>query len=314
MSARLMKTSQIIPISCKNIQSQKDTYNLVDGFQIRSINSTVNCDFIKMVKPPAFNIDDITLVEESNHFISQTFMAPKISKQNWDEWSKIKDERLMMSIRLIRTLLILKSLDIQLRPVIFFQRSINRPSLITREYIELYRIKGTYLYDNLTDNDLLDITKLYKRMKELVPKNKGKNLSKIAHSINFFWLARTTGNFDLCFITLVTSLEALLLTDIRELKHKLAERAALLLGDTTKRRMEIYKIISKTYKDRSKIVHGVMHLKDDIKTNEKIYELMNIIRKCIQKTLLNNDLFQIFGVQKKQKEKIEKYFSNLIFR
>lgn len=80
--------------------------------------------------------------------------------------------------------------------------------------------------------------------------------SRFTRAYYFVLNARGTSIAPMKIVFYCNALEALFTTDNSEVVHKISERAALLMGQNSKERKEIFKDIKHAYNIRSKIVHG----------------------------------------------------------
>ncbi|MCI0530984.1 MAG: hypothetical protein L0Y74_03425 [candidate division Zixibacteria bacterium] len=97
--------------------------------------------------------------------------------------------------------------------------------------------------------------------------------------------------------------ETLLSTDAFEIAHKIAERRACLLGDTTEKRLRIYNTIKQAYDVRSRTVHGAVTKKqpqDLISISEACDDLL---RKLLTKIIEDFDFGSRFRLENKEFEK-----------
>ena len=81
-------------------------------------------------------------------------------------------------------------------------------------------------------------------------------LDRISTALSYFWNALIANEPNQVFTNLSILIECLLSTDMQELKHRISERAAIILGKNGNDRLTIYNDTNKIYKQRSKIVHG----------------------------------------------------------
>jgi hypothetical protein len=126
---------------------------------------------------------------------------------------------------------------------------------------------------------------------------------RLGAALSSFWSALCTPFPDQAFLSLTTSLEAILSTQALEITHTLAERAAALVAKDFDRRLEIYRLAKKLYKTRSKIVHGAAFLKKGRLHSESLFitakhtsvpmtelkELVGLTISVIRAALLNDD-------------------------
>jgi hypothetical protein len=81
-------------------------------------------------------------------------------------------------------------------------------------------------------------------------------ISRVSTALSYFWNSLVSDDPIQLFTNLAILFECLLGTDRQELKHKICERAALILGKNGEERLAIYKDVKNIYDQRSKIVHG----------------------------------------------------------
>jgi len=94
---------------------------------------------------------------------------------------------------------------------------------------------------------------------------------RIATALNFLWAAAFTPFDDLAFLSLSTTLEALLSTSQMEISHTLAERVAVLLEKQEEPRLIAYKQAKKLYDIRSKLTHGDIRAKKGVQNLESLF-------------------------------------------
>ncbi len=81
-------------------------------------------------------------------------------------------------------------------------------------------------------------------------------VNRISTALSYFWSALIANEPNQVFTNLSILLECLLSTGPGELRHRISERAAIILGININDRLTIYKDIKKIYDQRSKVVHG----------------------------------------------------------
>jgi len=79
---------------------------------------------------------------------------------------------------------------------------------------------------------------------------------RLGVALNSFWTAVCTPYADQAFVSLMTAVEALLSTDVGEIAHTVAERAAVLLARKGNERLDVYRRTKRLYDVRSRLVHG----------------------------------------------------------
>lgn len=106
-------------------------------------------------------------------------------------------------------------------------------------------------------------------------------------------------------VNYVIALESLFNTDSGEISHKVSERIAFLLSDSSQKRLEIFMNIKKAYSFRSKIVHG-----DNLRSDYENLKTLSITLDMYLRSLLTQyrDFFD-----NTDEEKLRRKFNDLIF-
>jgi hypothetical protein len=131
------------------------------------------------------------------------------------------------------------------------------------------------------------------------------NISVLQRAAELIELSKLTPNTYHKIGLLCSALECLFTTDATEVTHKVSERAAFFLSDTTKERIIISQKIKTAYSQRSKFFHGGK-LKNI--ANDTFFDIDEIVRRTMVKAL--TEKAEIFmGSQ----EQLNKYFTDLIF-
>lgn len=321
---KLLPTTLIVPIATKCINIKKGNVDLGDSVFLKSISQDYIMPIAHRFRVGAtLNIDDMRLMSMSSLCLFHEFVAPqviiertnvftKMSERGWKEWLVVMADKKKMIARILRALIFTKAIDLWIKPLLFIQGDMNNPSFLSREYINLYRIKDMPS-EIMDDGDMPIVSEIYKRMKKLsVDEASKRKPSKLAQAITFFWVAQTTENIDMAFTAFVTSLEALVLTGRMELKHKFAERVAFFLSGTSEEKIRNHILLSEIYDTRSKVVHGEKHLKGK-KDIECLHDLYNVARRCIKKAILNDDLLTLFSLSVTKAQKFEDFFRSLVY-
>ena len=148
-------------------------------------------------------------------------------------------------------------------------------------------------------------------------------VDRLAAALNSFWAGLTTNQYDQAFISLTTSLEALMSTGSSKITHRLAERTAFLLGKSETERGDIYKQVKEIYGIRSDIVHGkVRPKKGKINTNSLVIDakhaivpisklclLSELVQRAIQAVIREKPLLEIIQKEKDPDKKLNEYFT-----
>lgn len=120
----------------------------------------------------------------------------------------------------------------------------------------------------------------------------------------FTIMARAKAIAPMKIVLYCVALECFFTTSKSEVNHKIAERVALLLGDTDQTKKELFKLIKSAYGYRSTVVHG-QHLKgSEQKAIELAVKLDNVLRQLI---VNKYDVFE------KNDKEIEEFFLDLLF-
>jgi hypothetical protein len=136
--------------------------------------------------------------------------------------------------------------------------------------------------------------------------------SRTGSAVEFVSAASESGNLAVKIANYCSAMEALFTTDGAELAHKLAERAALFLGERGEDRRAIYATVKRAYTVRSKTVHG------DTLTPKQVEDLPVLSSSCdtLLRTVLNTILedetlrTQVFDVQ--TPDPLEQFFQDLV--
>lgn len=109
--------------------------------------------------------------------------------------------------------------------------------------------------------------------------------------------------YCICFETLVS-------TDSVELSHKVSERVALILGDSSTEPVQVYSEIKKAYNTRSRIVHGGKLSNDSDWYAAQSRTCDDLLRNLMNRLARDQDLAK--AIEQSQ-EKVNTYFLKLIF-
>jgi len=154
---------------------------------------------------------------------------------------------------------------------------------------------------------------------------------RLGMTLEYFWNGICTSHPEQAFLSLTTAMEALLTTQSTEITHNLAERVAVLLGNTCELRLAKYRQVKKLYDTRSKIVHGKVFPKkgplnsgtlavgpkfsnvppDDLKS------ILEITLGLIRTTFRRPSLLSIIQTKQKEsktQEQLNHYFLTQLFK
>lgn len=120
----------------------------------------------------------------------------------------------------------------------------------------------------------------------------------------FTMMARTKSISPMKIVLYCIALECLFTTTKSEVSHKVAERVALLLGETEQGKKELFKLIKSAYGYRSTLVHG-QHLKG---SKGDIIDLTTKLDDVLRDLITNK--YEVF---EKNDNDMEKTFVNLLF-
>lgn len=137
--------------------------------------------------------------------------------------------------------------------------------------------------------------------------------SRLGRFFYFLQHARGQSHIPSKISNYCTMLEVLLSTDASEITHKIAERAALFLGNNSEEKVDIFYTIKSGYKIRSSTVHGDL-LSKKYKKHQTQVDLSNkldiLLRKLILKIITNEKYIEIFNRYKA--EELDKWFNDEI--
>ncbi len=288
-----LPTVLIVPIYGQCFKLKKKSYSLDDGISLELFPEHKVHYIFDRVRSMLGAVDS-HLMYESRAFLYQKFSKSVIAL-DMKEYSDILEERRLSITRMIRSFFFTKFINLSVKPIIFFFGDIDKPdSYYEIGDLDRPRIPGV-TGEQIIDNDLNLSIKIYNLMKKLSKINKKGKLSKLAHSISFFWLGLTMYNIDLAFVSFITSLEALMTTSITELTHKLAERTAFYIGSNKDIKKDLYEILCENYY-RWKLETGVSKVKKfelPIIIGKQIGEIYLVIHKF-------NNIIKLKFYQKKK--------------
>lgn len=152
-------------------------------------------------------------------------------------------------------------------------------------------------------------------------------VNRISTALCYFWNSLVLNEPNQLFTNLAILLECLLSTDKQELKHKICERAAILLGKNAEDRLAIYKDVKTIYDQRSRIVHGEgapkkgqLHPGKFMITPKYTYCPKNLISKVIgisidllNVLLKDNEYMSIVRSEKNTNEALNDLFMKRLF-
>ena len=128
----------------------------------------------------------------------------------------------------------------------------------------------------------------------------------------FLSAARDCTDLSIKAAQYATCLEVLFSTDSTEIYHKLAERIALLLGESSEERRSLFHFVKTLYSVRSSLVHGDTlsreHLKNMISISQ---EADGLVRRVLRRIMGDPQLCKLF---EGGKEARERYFVELVLR
>lgn len=130
--------------------------------------------------------------------------------------------------------------------------------------------------------------------------------SRIGRALLAVRSARALDDIGLKVAFYCVSFEALLSTDKDAVAHRIAERAAVLIG-TPADKVTIYRDIKKLYDGRSKVLHGSQLKEKDLNALfDRVTKCDDYLRRTLRRLLLEEGLRQLFT--KDNTEEIDNYF------
>ncbi len=144
---------------------------------------------------------------------------------------------------------------------------------------------------------------------------------KISLAGLFVQMARGTNDLAIKISLYCTALECLFTTDTKELSHKTAERAALLIGNDLETRNDIYTKVKHIYNVRSQVLHGsAIKEKEHNKLKTISENCDNLLRKIFKKLDDTPELDVFYrkhkinnGKPHETKGTLDDYFLKLLF-
>ena len=121
-----------------------------------------------------------------------------------------------------------------------------------------------------------------------------RDMTRLDRVIYYTQATRAAGNLGIKIANYITCFETLFSTDPSELAHKLSERIAVFVGDTSRERIAIYEQVKKAYGIRSKTVHG------DRLTAQQEASAANLAAQC--DVMLRRTLLKVLGSPELRKD------------
>lgn len=141
-------------------------------------------------------------------------------------------------------------------------------------------------------------------------------VDRISRCFNAISSARAATYFPQKITEYITALETLFSTSSSELTYRLSERVAFFLGETPDERLRIFERMKDAYSVRSSTVHGAT-LAKKFAVIETLADLSRFcdetLRKSLERIFRKSELGFIFADTNKGNEKIDDFFSKLIF-
>ena len=133
----------------------------------------------------------------------------------------------------------------------------------------------------------------------------------ITRSLNYLHTGLHLSFLDPRFIMFTVVLESLFSTDAQEIKHKLAERIAVFLGDDDNSRRFTYDSVQDIYKMRSTLAHGGDPKKyRGPRGTELQSRLEGIVQACVKRIVRDEELIRRFSASQKERAAM---FTDMIF-
>jgi len=219
--------------------------------------------------------------------------------------SKVKEENVLKLFeKTINALKIFKVGDVRLGGIYFRDSEIwtLRPTYVLRKEPK-FSSKNLY---NLNSTQLVSQFKRFHKDFSSINFTKGKYPFLYR---SFFRFSRSLENISAeeCVVDFVTSLESLYSSQEQELSYKFALRIALLLGNSTKNKINLQDFMLKIYNMRSKIVHGdIVPDQIDVGNEKKILTKDDCIRILEDVTRNSINIFLSLIEEYNTKEDIQK--------
>ena len=159
----------------------------------------------------------------------------------------------------------------------------------------------------LVEYHVLFAKRLHKRILNI---QRSQNTTRLQTVLNLFWIANTSGQWDVNLVMLFAALEALFSTSSTEIAHQLAERCAFFLEPSAKGRINRYSELKRYYNMRSRIVHGerIKWRNGATEKGDAHIFLSESVRLSLQKILVSPKLIDLFG----RKKELSDYFRYLV--
>lgn len=133
---------------------------------------------------------------------------------------------------------------------------------------------------------------------------KSKGSERLNRALYFTMGARGRPILPMKIVFYTSALECLFTVGNQEISHKISERVAILLGDNSKSKKELFNTVKIAYSYRSKLVHGQYIKGEDDDLVDVSQSLDSILRELFNN---HNDIFKM------KDDEMEEYFLNLIF-
>lgn len=147
--------------------------------------------------------------------------------------------------------------------------------------------------------------------KKSIGVNDAKTRQSRAHL--FIQIARSQHDLALKISQYCTVLECLFTTDSKELSHKVAERAALLIASTSEEGIKIYYEVKEIYSVRSSVFHGSsISIKKRGELERIAVAADNIVRRAYKCIIMSPELDKYYRTEKA--EDLDKFFLGLLFQ
>ncbi len=182
----------------------------------------------------------------------------------------------------------------------FLKYSIGKATSVSSNFLAsiFTDATGTIMPVEFSKHELEELAGLFEKSLFnliLYPKDQ-KKYSRLSIVLNYIDAARRTDDLGLKISFYCVCLEALFSVDTTELSHKISERIAFFIGETSEEKVEIYKKTKSAYSIRSKIVHGDMLTSKSFETAlDTSFFCDDILRRIFIKILRSESLIKIFN-------------------
>lgn len=125
--------------------------------------------------------------------------------------------------------------------------------------------------------------------------------TRVQLAFNFLALVQNARDLGLRLAYYCSCFETLFSTDASEMTHKIAERAAYVLGSNGEDRLRIYDVVRKAYTVRSQVIHGDTISKKLLPDLRQLCVNMDsMLRQCLRAAIGETEFAAILGSRKEE--------------